>query len=187
MKLKHKQYKSINGILISDYAKGMITSQSMEMIKKFASKYDIPIVVDPNREYELKEYTGVTLIKPNEDEANQLIDCRGRTQEQIARKIKKEYECDVVLTWGAKGMYVPKGNQVIRIFAPNLQGKQLHTVGAGDTVAAVLAVAISQGISVEEAARLANVAAGVSITTKGLGRPSQQDIVRYYYKAQGSI
>lgn len=168
------------GILVSDYAKGMITEDSMWIIKEVAKNKGIPVIVDPSRKSTIEEYCGVDLIKPNQVEAQVLLDHESYPAENMAEMIAKRWDAEVVYTTGKEGMYVFSKDKMTRIGACNLKGKVIDTVGAGDSVAAMLSIAKSVGIDTLQAAALANAAAALSIQQEVCGRPTTAQILKEY-------
>lgn len=139
-------------VVISDYAKGWVSSQLAEEVIRVARGMNLPVVVDPKgRNWD--KYLGCTLICPNHLEmANCISD--------IA-----EFE-GVLLKRGPDGMsLLLRGKGEIQIAS---HARHVYDVtGAGDTVVAVAAAAIGARATLEQAARLASMAAGVVVGEVG--------------------
>ncbi len=146
-----------NMILISDYAKGAITQDLMDFLQDYKKK----IIIGPKPKNK-SLYQGAYLIVPNEKEA---LEMSGHSDvEGAAIKLRQELNSDILITRGEKGMLLFADRQIeIPTYA-----KEVYDVsGAGDTVIATLSLALSSGSSLEEAAILANNAAGISVEKRG--------------------
>lgn len=156
-------------IVISDYAKGLITEELMHQVKKLAKPFGIPIIVDPKVEH-MAYYVGVTAITPNHLEAKQaagFLPTQDIDISQIGRSLQQRLQCQAVV--------VTRGEEGISIFEQNGQAwtipavaRQVYDVtGAGDTVISTLALALSAKASIADAAVLANQAAGIVVGMVG--------------------
>lgn len=163
--LQFVREEKYEGILISDYNKGTITKSLMTKLLDYASEKKIPVFVDPKFE-NFFLYSPVTLITPNNLDAEKIVlhECRTDYQvenacQKILSKISSAY---IILKRGEQGMTVfEKGKKAIHI---PTQAKEVYDVtGAGDTVLATAALALLAGASIKEAAFLANAAAGVVV------------------------
>lgn len=156
-------------LIISDYGKGVITSRLLKEIVPFAKKRNKPIIVDPKIENFLS-YKDVTIITPNHHEAGALIGAKitdKKSLHWVGNKILERVGCEAVLiTRGEKGMSLfRKDSDPIHI---PTEAKEVYDVtGAGDTVIAVLALCLAGGADLEEAARIANFAAGIVVGEVG--------------------
>jgi D-beta-D-heptose 7-phosphate kinase/D-beta-D-heptose 1-phosphate adenosyltransferase len=141
--------QNVDCLIISDYAKGWCGFEQCQTLIREANKRGIPVVVDP-KGHDWAKYAGATVICPNELEAK-----------SITGKFP-----NVLYKLGARGMWLDQdGKESIKIEA---QAKQVYDVtGAGDTVVAVLAAMLAIGKSLEDAAVLANVAAGYVVGQPG--------------------
>ncbi len=151
-----KSLKDVDAVIVSDYGKGVINERIMEVLKKSGK----PVFVDP-KPSNFHLYKGVTTMTPNRKEAYECVKM-GRTApvEDVGRRIMEELRIDTLLiTLGAEGMALFQGNNApSRI--PARARKVYDVTGAGDTVIAVLTLARISGATWEEAASLANYAAG---------------------------
>lgn len=169
--LKHVESRlsSISCLIISDYAKGVITASFMEQLVKLTRKTRIPILVDPKVRH-VPYYTGVTLITPNHLEAQQASGKSGHddpTILDIGHQLRQQLNCDAVLiTRGEHGMSLCESSGS-STHIPAVARQVFDVTGAGDTVMSTLALALSAGASLQEAAMLANHAAGVVVGLVG--------------------
>ena len=156
-------------LVISDYAKGMITEELMKAIQELANRNGVPIVVDPKVEH-MGYYEGVTVITPNHLEAKQaagFLPTQDIPIDQIGISLQKRLRCQaLVVTRGEEGMSIFEHTG--QSWAIPAVARQVYDVtGAGDTVVSTLALAISAKASLPDAAVLANQAAGIVVGMVG--------------------
>lgn len=161
--------KELSCLVVSDYAKGVVTASLMAELTRMANQRNIPIVVDPKVEH-FSFYKGVTVITPNHLEATQAAGVHGdddHTINEAGTILRQRLGCHTVLiTRGEKGMSLYEGNGV-HWHIPTRARQVYDVTGAGDTVVGTLALALSTGASMREAAVLANQAAGVVVGMVG--------------------
>lgn len=163
------------GAIISDYGKGTICSELLDSLADSFSAMvnnNIPVVVDPKSpNYAL--YKNITAIKPNRSEASEAsgIQIKDReTAAQAARILLDKWKCKMVLiTLGEMGMVIVNSlDPSLPFIEVDTAAKNVYDVsGAGDTVSAVFTLALAVGASAEEAAQVANLAAGVVVSEVG--------------------
>jgi D-beta-D-heptose 7-phosphate kinase / D-beta-D-heptose 1-phosphate adenosyltransferase len=156
-------------VLLSDYAKGALTARVIRHVIDAARKLGKPVIVDP-KSPNLAVYRGATLLKPNRREFAAATRSRADTEQGIAdaaQEIMQLADCEAVLvTQGEHGMtLVPRTGEAVHV--PGLPVTVRDVSGAGDTVAAVLAVTRAAGADWETALRMANAAAAVAVGKKG--------------------
>lgn len=156
-------------LIVSDYGKGVVTQTTIAAAISAARDLGKMVCVDP-KESHFASYVGVTAITPNQKEAgaavgatitdeNSLLDVGWRLQKQL------EAGC-VVITRGEQGMSLfMSGGEFVHL--PTVAREVFDVTGAGDTVVSVLAIALAAGASMEEAAIIANHAAGLVIREIG--------------------
>ncbi len=159
-------------VLVSDYLKGCVTAGTMAAVLAAATPAGIPILVDPKIPH-LDLYGGVTLITPNQVEAETATHARVRTDQEAraaARQLRDRLRCtSVVITRGEHGMWVLDGTTTPATEA-NFAATALEVsdvTGAGDTVISTIALTLASNGSLVEAAQLAAVAAGVAVSRFG--------------------
>lgn len=157
-------------IIFEDYNKGAITAELIHSVINFAKKKSIPVFVDP-KFANFFEYKEVTLFKPNKREAELALNLEIKSDESLNEagnyllgKLKAE---NLLITLGSEGMRLFKSNGEIKS-VPTRARKVADVSGAGDTVIATLAAAYSAGATIEEAATMANFAAGVVCEEPGI-------------------
>ena len=156
-------------VLLSDYAKGVLTARVIRNVIDAARKLGKRVIVDP-KSANLAIYRGATLLKPNRKEFAEATRSRLDSEKSIvdgAHEIMQLADCEAVLvTQGEKGMtLVPRDGDAFHV--PGLPVKVRDVSGAGDTVAAVLAVTLAAGADWEAALRMANAAAAVAVSKQG--------------------
>lgn len=161
--------KELSCLVVSDYAKGVVTASLMTELTRLAGQRKIPIVVDPKVEH-FSYYKGVTVVTPNHLEATQAAGVQGEDDKTINKAgmvLRQRLGCQTVLvTRGERGMSVYQGHGD-HWHIPTRARQVYDVTGAGDTVVGTLALALSTGASMREAAILANQAAGVVVGMVG--------------------
>jgi D-beta-D-heptose 7-phosphate kinase/D-beta-D-heptose 1-phosphate adenosyltransferase len=156
-------------VLLSDYAKGVLTTRVIRNVIDAARKLNKPVIVDP-KSANFAIYRGATMLTPNRKEFAEATRSRADTDECIAdaaRDAIQLADCEAMLvTQSERGMtLVARGGEVIHV--PALPAKVRDVSGAGDTVAAALALTLAAGADWETALRVANAAAAVAVGKKG--------------------
>lgn len=161
--------REISCLVVSDYAKGVVTQALMADLTRLAAQRGIPLLVDPKVEH-FSYYKGVTLVTPNHLEATQAAGIHGdddQTIHEAGTMIRQRLGCQAVLvTRGEKGMSLFEGDGV-QWHIPTRARQVYDVTGAGDTVVGTLALALATGTSLRDAAYLANQAAGVVVGLVG--------------------
>ncbi len=155
---------NINAVIISDYAKGVITKNLVEEIKEIAKNKII--IADPKPKHK-DFYKDVSLVTPNIKEAKEMT--------EKEENLIKELNSPILITKGEKGMslYEKDGN----ITNIPTKAKEVYDVsGAGDTVVATLALALSSNATLKQAAIIANHAAGITVGKLGTSTVSIEEI-----------
>lgn len=171
--------RELSCIVVSDYAKGVVSAALMLELTRMAVLRKIPVIVDPKVEH-FSYYKGVTVITPNHLEATQAAGLHGdddQTIDQAGTVIRQRLGCQsVVITRGEKGMSLFEGEGTA--WHLPTQARQVYDVtGAGDTVIGTLALALATGASMREAATLANHAAGIVVGMVGTATVSPKQLL----------
>ncbi len=169
--------KDIDAIIISDYAKGVITPTLMRHVMELARIWGKIVIVDPKPQHKAL-YKGATVITPNHAEACQMASVEihnGDSIEDIGRQLVGELDSSILLTRGEKGMSLfEKDSKTVSI---PTQAREVYDVtGAGDTVVATLALALATGADLKDAALLANHAAGIKVGKVGTSTVTAEEI-----------
>lgn len=153
------------GIIVSDYSKGIVTRSMMAGVLAHAAEARIPVFVDPKVE-NFSFYSPVTLISPNHHETERVVHhpCRTNAEvEQAGREIMEMISClYLILKRGEQGMSIFERDKK-PVHIPTIAREVFDVTGAGDTVIAAAALALLGGLSIKEAAVMANAAAGVVV------------------------
>lgn len=171
-----KTLSSYDAVIISDYNKGVAEEGFTQELIQLARDLKKPIIVDP-KPVHAHLFKGVTVITPNHKEASEIAhlpETNGHEILAIGRKIMHELGCKVVITRGEKGMTIFDG--VSEKDIPTKARQVFDVTGAGDTVTAVLALALAAGSALADAADLANHAAGIVVEKIGNGTVTQEQL-----------
>ncbi len=160
---------SVDGVIISDYAKGVVVKQLIDKVKQ----KELFFSIDP-RPQNKNLYMGASLMTPNEKEARSMF--AGETLQELGWGLKRELRLDtLVITLGAKGMAL--FDKEYKVFPA--RAKQVYDVsGAGDTVVAVLTACALAGVDWEGACELANLCAGIVVGKLGTAVVKPEEILQ---------
>lgn len=161
-----EEVAAYGALILSDYGKG--TLDAVQQMIQIARKANVPVLIDP-KGTDFERYRGATLLTPNMAEFEAVVGHCATDDEIVTKGLKMiaEYELSALLvTRSEKGMTLLRPNH--DVFHLPTQAKEVYDVtGAGDTVISVLATAIADGRSLEEACYLANAAAGIVVGKLG--------------------
>jgi D-glycero-beta-D-manno-heptose-7-phosphate kinase len=168
-----------DGLLISDYNKGIVNPGLMSSALAAAGERKAPVFVDPKVE-NFRLFSPVTLITPNHLEAEKVVGHPCRTEaevEQAGAEIMDLISClYLIIKRGEQGMTVfQKGKRPIHI--PTVAREVFDVTGAGDTVIAAAALALLAGGTIEQAASIANVAAGIVVGKIGTATATPEELL----------
>jgi D-beta-D-heptose 7-phosphate kinase/D-beta-D-heptose 1-phosphate adenosyltransferase len=163
-----QQAPRASAIVVSDYLKGAITRRVMQTVVAAAGEHGVRVLVDPKIPH-LDYYAGASLVTPNLQETETATHMRVRTDDEAraaARRFRERAACEgVLMTRGDQGMWLLGGDVEGQL--PATAREVADVTGAGDTVIATMALAVAAGATLAEAARLANEAAGISVSKFG--------------------
>ena len=151
-------------ILISDYLKGVVAKDVAAAAFAAARTRQIPVTVDPKVPH-ASYYAGASLVTPNHHEAEAITHLRLRTDADAAAcaaRVREVTRCEAALiTRGEHGMWL---QTAAGDYALPAEAREVSDVtGAGDTVIATMTLALAAGAAMDQAARLANRAAGIVV------------------------
>jgi rfaE bifunctional protein kinase chain/domain len=168
----------VDVIAISDYAKGLLSDSVLKQLLDLAFKKQKTVIVDP-KGTDFTKYKGASVIKPNLLEAT------------LASGLKHDASLDFIADalfekTGAQAFFITRSEDGISLFQRGLARKDFpvkvrevkDVTGAGDTVLAVLATSIANGLTYELASSLANIAAGIAIEHFGCAKVYLADIAK---------
>ena len=168
-----------DAVVLSDYAKGVVSSGLARRVIELAHEHEKPVVVDP-KGIDYAKYRGATVITPNAHDAGRAANVHVHDYDdllEVARRLSAS--CDgaaLLVTRGAAGMTLFTNAHPVDIPA---EAQAVYDVtGAGDTVVAVLAVALARSLPLEEAVRLANAAAGIVVGKVGTATVTLEELER---------
>ena len=172
-----------DAVIVSDYAKGVISQSTLNAILDHAKQHGKTIAIDPKPSSHLK-FEGASLITPNRHEALELA---GLAEprigdpyplDQVCRHIHQRHSPELlIITLGADGMAICRDGKVEQTL-PTRARQVFDVSGAGDTVIATLTAALTSGLSAEDAAKLANLAAGVVVSRLGTATVTPEDLLQ---------
>ena len=155
-----------DAVILSDYAKGVLSAELLKAAIAAARAADVPIVADP-KSADFRRYNGVTVLTPNKGEAvaatGQVIAADIDAAVAAATALRTAFEVKAILiTRGAAGMTLAERGAAV-LHLPASAREVFDVSGAGDTVVATLALALAAKQTLADAARLANAAAGIAV------------------------
>ena len=172
-----------DAVLLSDYGTGLVTP---ELAAALSSKVrggprrgSVPILIDSR--YDLLKYRGLTACTPNESEVEQMLDMKIgdnlKSLERAGRELLKRTRMHAVLiTRGSRGMALFEPDRPT-VHVPIFGSDEVADVtGAGDTVIATMTLTLAAGGSFDEAAHLANCAAGLVVMKRGTATVSPGEL-----------
>jgi D-beta-D-heptose 7-phosphate kinase/D-beta-D-heptose 1-phosphate adenosyltransferase len=174
-----EQLPGFQGVILSDYAKGMLARELIQAVVATARGHKIPVLVDP-KGADYARYQGVTLVTPNREEAEQATGMKIRKDQDLdaaAEKLMQLGNLDAaVITLGKDGIYF-RNRAGERRHLPTEARSVFDVTGAGDTVVAVLGYCLAEKLPLVEAIRLANAAAGIVVGRFGTAAVTRQEIL----------
>jgi D-beta-D-heptose 7-phosphate kinase/D-beta-D-heptose 1-phosphate adenosyltransferase len=170
-----------DAVIVSDYQKGMISQELIRDIVKKTKPKGMFIAVDPKVGH-FDFYKGVSLITPNVMEASsgshtEIRDVK--TLLKAGKSLMKKLSCKALLiTRGEQGMSLFEKKKVTHI--PTVARKVYDVTGAGDTVISAFTLAYASGADMEEAAAIANHAAGIVVGEVGTAAATADQIIESF-------
>lgn len=173
--------QGLDGIIISDYAKGVCSDAFCKKVIKTAHAYNVPVLVDP-KGAQWEKYSGADFITPNLKEmceaAGKSIANEDESVLAIAKEAREHYGIkNVVVTRSEKGMTLA-GQQGFVLHSPATAQEVFDVSGAGDTVAATLMACVAGSLPLADAVYLANKAAGIVVSKVGTYPVRRNELLR---------
>ena len=171
--------QAYDALILSDYGKGVLTEELCQAVIKLANENGVKVLVDPKGS-DFSKYRGAYLLTPNKKEAQLAtgIDIKDDASLQEAL-LQLKSECDLtvsLITLSEDGIAI--FDSELKRF-PTVAKEVFDVTGAGDTVIASIAYALSAGKSIDETAQFANLAAGVVVGKIGSATVSIDEIEEY--------
>ncbi len=168
-----------DAVILSDYGKGVLTDRLCQNIISLAKQHAVKVLVDPKGS-DFSKYRGAYLLTPNKKEAMlatgiDIVD--NDSLQKALLQLKSECELDIsLITLSEDGIAIY--DEAMKRF-PTVAKEVFDVTGAGDTVIASIAFALSAGKSIEETAAFANLAAGVVVGKIGSATVTMDEIEEY--------
>jgi D-beta-D-heptose 7-phosphate kinase/D-beta-D-heptose 1-phosphate adenosyltransferase len=160
---------SSDSCVLSDYAKGIASDSFCRRLMAEAVRLGKPIVVDP-KSPEIERYRGASLITPNLKETAEAAGFAILDDDSLSRAatllLRRIAPAALLITRSERGMSLFEAQGAVR-HLPAMASEVADVTGAGDTVAAVLAIGLALGFSLEESGEFANLAASVAVSHHG--------------------
>ena len=173
-----EKINSFDSIIISDYAKGVISEELVEEVIALAKKKDKPIAVDPKVGH-FDFYKYATIVTPNNDEASKASGIEIENEASLLRAgevlLNKLGSDAVLITKGEHGMSLFENNGEIT-HIPTVAKEVYDVSGAGDTVIGTVALSMASGASLKEAAVISNFAAGIVVGKIGTATVTPKEL-----------
>lgn len=173
-------------VILSDYAKGVLSDSSCKAIIEHCKKLNIPVIADPKgRDY--SKYKGASTLTPNKKETAEACSVDINQTDALlkaAEQLKKSLDLDfLAVTRGEEGISLIDEKQIQHI--PATAKKVFDVSGAGDTVIATLAAGLVHGLNPHDALQLANIAAGIVVGKVGTVPVSQAELLKTLVSEDG--
>ena len=168
-----------DGIVISDYGKGLITSGLIGALLSEAAKKGIPVVVDPQVGH-FFEYRDVTSLTPNINEASSALNTEIYDLESLLAAGR-----ELIDKLGSRTLLITRGEEGMSLFyndgrvehIPTMAREVFDVTGAGDTVSSVFTLSLASGLDFLDAAVLSNYAAAVVVGKLGTATVTRREII----------
>ena len=165
-------------VVISDYGKGVVTEQVMDLVRTLCAPRRVPFLIDP-KEGHFSLYRGAFAVTPNKKEAGGFYNRKIRSDADldfVGNALLRDLEAEAVLvTRGEDGMTLFRERMRPRHF-PARASEVYDVTGAGDTVIGVLAAGLAAGATIRESIELANAAAGIVIRELGTAAVKPEEL-----------
>ena len=164
--------------VISDYGKGLVSERIAQHLVSVCTRAGKPVIVDP-KGVDYAKYRGASMVTPNLREAEQASGVPVESDADLVRAGQRLLEVlqsnALLVTRGAEGMSLFTGRDVVHV--PSLARSVFDVTGAGDTVVGTLALALACKAPLEEAVRLANLAAGIVVSKVGAASVELNELI----------
>ena len=171
--------RRFHAVLLSDYLKGVLTPRVLASVISTARAAGIPVLVDP-KGGDYTRYQGATILTPNRKEAEAASGIPIKDDASLAHAARIIMDTagieHLLITRSEAGMSLFSGTTAV-VHIPTVAREVFDVSGAGDTVLATLAIGTAAGLDIAEAARLANIAAGIAVGKLGTSTVSAAEII----------
>lgn len=177
----------IDGLILSDYGGGVLTDGLRRRVIEACRRGGVPTMVDSR--YAIRQFIGVDYVKQNDAELATAVGRPLSTEEDLRAAGRELLERlgakGVLVTRGAKGMTLFEATGAITDIPVPDKSEVYDVSGAGDTSVAAFMLALAAGVSPVEAARIANVAAGIAVRKLGTATVSAAELCAALKKQEG--
>jgi len=171
--------ETCDGLILSDYGKGLFNAPFLARILAVAREKDMLVCVDPKIN-SIRHFSPAALLTPNHHEAERIVGRPCRTDDEIVRA-----GAEILDLVDARYLIIKRGEQGMTVFERDMPPVHIPAVtreifdvtGAGDTVIAVAALALLSGTDILEAAILANAAAGIVVGKIGTAAATPEELL----------
>jgi len=176
-------FKSIinnyDAIVLSDYGKGLLTFKLTQELITIANNNKTKLLIDP-KGLDYSKYKGAYLLTPNKKEAGEATHSIIKDNKSLIhaiKSLKENYDLQVsIITLSDQGVAIFDND--LRIH-PTEAIEVFDVTGAGDSIIASLAYALSCNKNIDEAVKFANLAAGVVVGKIGSATATLHEIIEY--------
>ena len=181
-----KNIDKYSSIILSDYGKGVLTTNLTKEIIKIANKNNIKVLVDPKGK-DYSKYKGSYTLTPNKKEAMEATNIDIKDENSLIEALKSlKTQCNLevsLITLSEQGIAIFDDELTIK---PTVAREVYDVTGAGDTVIASIAFALGNNLDIKDATYFANLAAGVVVGKIGSATTTLDEIYEYEYSLHKS-
>ncbi|MGJ0318690.1 D-glycero-beta-D-manno-heptose-7-phosphate kinase [Aliarcobacter cryaerophilus] len=186
IKTLEKNIDKYSSIILSDYGKGVLTTNLTKEIIKIANKNSIKVLVDPKGK-DYSKYKGSYTLTPNKKEAMESTNIDIKDENSLIEALKSlKTQCELevsLITLSEQGIAIFDDELTIK---PTVAREVYDVTGAGDTVIASIAFALGNNLDIKDAIYFANLAAGVVVGKIGSATTTLDEIYEYEYSLHKS-
>lgn len=177
---------NVDGVIMSDYGSGTITSNARKLITRFAGKKKIPSIVDSR--YNIGKFEGVGYVKQNDSEVGAFVGFELNDVTDLisagTQLLTKLNVSGVLVTRGEKGMSLFERNGATHHIPVSDKSEVFDVSGAGDTCVAAFLLALTAGAQPAVAAKIANYASGIAVRKLGTATVSATELIATLERAR---
>ncbi|WP_148571639.1 D-glycero-beta-D-manno-heptose-7-phosphate kinase [Aliarcobacter cryaerophilus] len=181
-----KNIDKYSSIILSDYGKGVLTTNLTKEIIKIANKNNIKVLVDPKGK-DYSKYKGSYTLTPNKKEAMEATNIDIKDENSLIEALKSlKTQCELevsLITLSEQGIAIFDDELTIK---PTVAREVYDVTGAGDTVIASIAFALGNNLDIKDSIYFANLAAGVVVGKIGSATTTLDEIYEYEYSLHKS-
>ncbi len=179
-----KAARGVHAVVLSDYAKGVLSTEVAREAIGLGKKMGVPVVVDPKAN-DFKKYCGASLLTPGISELAHLgeVEGEGGLERAVRRLFREARPEAVLLTRGSDGMTLFERRGKVEHRAARWR-EVSDVTGAGDTVVATVALSLAAGLSLGEAMELAILSAGLVLGKVGTATVGLEELSRAYQEGR---